>query len=60
MPIILPKEEQRGREWRLLGVPVLLCVSGGENTLGNSASVLDKSTEMKVKVVKYTTWHNKV
>lgn len=43
-----------------MGVLVLLRMSGGENTLGNSASVLDESTEMKVKIVKYTTWHNKV
>lgn len=35
------------------GVAVLW-MSDGENT----ASVLDKSTEMKVKIVKSTMWHN--
>lgn len=41
-------------------VPAHLCMSGGESKLGNSASVLDKSTEMEAKIMKYTTLHNKV
>lgn len=60
MPIMPLKEEQRGWEWWLMGVPAHLCMSGGESTLGNSASVLDKSTEMEAKIMKYTTLHNKV
>lgn len=42
-----------------MGAPVLLCMSGGESTLGKWGSVLDKSTEMSVKILKCATWRNK-